>query len=208
MLCGTGIVFLSTVDGAILRFGVSGSLYQSDVLLYDRGTDSLWSQVLAKCVTGKYKGKSLEVVASTLEPLGDVVARDTNVQVLSAETGHTRDYDRDPYARYQTRADLMFPVDLQDRQVAAKAWCILLKSEKETRIVPISHLDPKQRAVQIRLGKVSVTLEYDPLTSTINCPSPPSGVTCIVGYYFALRAFHHDAKLQPKSKPPAEGQTK
>jgi hypothetical protein len=44
-LCGTGIVFDAQVDGRPMEFGVSGLLYNSDVLLYDRSTESLWSQI-------------------------------------------------------------------------------------------------------------------------------------------------------------------
>ena len=50
-LCGTGIAFNSNVDGEVLEFGVSGLLYNSDVLLYDRKTESLWSQIMGKAVT-------------------------------------------------------------------------------------------------------------------------------------------------------------
>ncbi|MAG94623.1 MAG: hypothetical protein CMJ48_12875 [Planctomycetaceae bacterium] len=204
-LCGTGIVFLATVRGEVLRFRVSGLLYQSDVLLYDEKSNSLWSQVLSKAVTGKFKGTSLETVGSTLEPLGEVVAKEKKLRVLSTETGHVRDYDRDPYRRYSLGAALMFPVDLQDAKVAAKAWCVLLRTKKESWIVPLSHLDPNADKQDLKLGKLSVTVEYDARTSTINCPKPPQEVTCIVGYYFALRAFHHDAKLYPKQKPRSGG---
>ena len=206
-LCGTGIVFLATVEGKVLHFRVSGLLYQSDVLLYDEESNTLWSQVLSKAVTGKLKGTSLEVVGSTLEPLGSVVAKEKKARVLSIETGHVRDYDRDPYRRYSLGAGLMFPVDLQDKEVAAKAWCVLLRTEKESWIVPLSHLDPDRHKHDLKLGELSVTVEYDALSSTINCPKPPPGTTCIVGYYFALRTFHHDAKLYPKPKPRAESPT-
>ena len=58
-LCGTGAAFLAQVDGETLEFGVSGLLYNSDVLLYDRTTESLWSQIRAQAVTGPLAGKAL-----------------------------------------------------------------------------------------------------------------------------------------------------
>ena len=54
-LCGSGVVFRSAIDGNDLQFGVSGLLYNSDVLLYDRATESLWSQLLRKALAGLIK---------------------------------------------------------------------------------------------------------------------------------------------------------
>lgn len=59
-LCGTGMAFSARVDGRELSFGVSGLLYNSDVLLYDRQSKSLWSQILAEAVAGPMKGHKLE----------------------------------------------------------------------------------------------------------------------------------------------------
>ena len=58
-LCGTGVVFSSTIKGQKLTFGVSGLLYNSDVLFYDKQSESLWSQLLAKAVTGKFNKQCL-----------------------------------------------------------------------------------------------------------------------------------------------------
>jgi len=57
-LCGTGIAFDAVVDGKARKFGVSGLLYNSDVLMYDRETESLWSQILGKAVNGPSKGQA------------------------------------------------------------------------------------------------------------------------------------------------------
>ena len=58
-LCGTGMVFSTRVDGRDLTLGVSGLLYNSDVLLYDRQTESLWSQIMSEAVSGPMKGSRL-----------------------------------------------------------------------------------------------------------------------------------------------------
>jgi len=58
-LCGTGMAFKATVSGINLNFGVSGLLYNSDVLLYDRNTRSLWSQIKSQAISGTLKGKRL-----------------------------------------------------------------------------------------------------------------------------------------------------
>ena len=64
-LCGTGMVFDTEVKGRHLTFGVSGLLYQSDMLLYDHQTESLWSQIKSEAVTGKLIGTRLKLLSST-----------------------------------------------------------------------------------------------------------------------------------------------
>lgn len=110
-LCGTGVAFNSTVDGRVLHFGASGLLYNSDVLLYDRETESLWSQLLTKAVTGQYRGTEL-----TMLPVQHTTWRDwkrlhPSSLVLSNNTGYKRDYGRDPYSGYEQSRKLYFPVN-------------------------------------------------------------------------------------------------
>ncbi len=61
-LCGTGMAFSADLDGEASSFGVSGLLYESDVLLYDQLTNSLWSQILQKAVSGPMKGRELAML--------------------------------------------------------------------------------------------------------------------------------------------------
>ena len=61
-LCGSGIAFDAAIDGQAKTFGVSGLLYNSDVLLYDRQTQSLWSQIMMQAVTGPMAGKELQML--------------------------------------------------------------------------------------------------------------------------------------------------
>ena len=63
-LCRSAVVFKSRINDRVLSFGVSGLLYNSDVLLYDRQTESLWSQLLNAAVSGKYSGAILEMIPS------------------------------------------------------------------------------------------------------------------------------------------------
>lgn len=63
-LCGTAMVFDRDVNGHCLTFGVSGLLYQSSLLMYDRQTDSLWSQIGMQAIAGPQVGAPLNLVAS------------------------------------------------------------------------------------------------------------------------------------------------
>jgi len=108
-LCGTGIAYLAQARGQVTTFGVSGLLYNSDLLLYDRATQSLWSQITAEAIAGPLKGAKLAPVALTHTTWADWKKRHPDTLVLSEETGFNRDYSRDPYAGYSTSARIMFP---------------------------------------------------------------------------------------------------
>ena len=99
-LCGSGVAFTATARGRTLHFGVSGLLYNSDVLLYDRETESLWSQLQGQAITGPLKGAPLKQIAMAHTSWGDWLKRHPDTLLLSRNTGFKRDYERDPYAGY------------------------------------------------------------------------------------------------------------
>ena len=86
-LCGTGMAFKANVGGQDRSFGVSGLLYNSDVLLYDRESESLWSQIARVAVSGELIGTELEMVAVSHTSWADWQQRYPDSQVLSTETG-------------------------------------------------------------------------------------------------------------------------
>lgn len=88
-LCGTAMVFNANAKG-IRTFGVSGLLYHSDVLVYDRESQSLWSQILQQAVTGPVAGTRLELLPASHTSWQEWSARYPNTQVLSRDTGYHR----------------------------------------------------------------------------------------------------------------------
>jgi len=89
-LCGTGMVFDGKINGKNLTFGVSGLLYQSDMLLYDRATDSLWSQIKGEAVTGPLMGARLKLLSSTQTTWAQWKKNHPETLVLSQKTGYKR----------------------------------------------------------------------------------------------------------------------
>src|SRR3990167_4597489 len=99
-LCRTAIVFNRQVDGQVLEFGVSGKLYNSEVVMYDRKTNSYWLQTPGKAVVGELTGKIMKRLPSDVSTYGDWKASYPNTQVLSKNTGHLSSYNYDPYEDY------------------------------------------------------------------------------------------------------------
>jgi Protein of unknown function (DUF3179) len=109
-LCGSGLAFSGNINGENRTFGVSGLLYNSDVLLYDRETESLWSQLMGQAVSGSSVNQNLELVSMEQTTWNNWKKRNPSTLVLSTETGFSRDYNRLPYDGYENNPQLYFPV--------------------------------------------------------------------------------------------------
>jgi hypothetical protein len=99
-LCHTAIAFDRTVDGRVLDFGTTGNLRHSDLVMYDRQTESWWQQVTGLAIVGELTGTQLEFLPAQLISWGQFVQAHPDGTVLSRDTGHPRDYDRNPYPGY------------------------------------------------------------------------------------------------------------
>ncbi len=99
-LCNTALVFDRNVEGRILDFGTTGRLRHSDLLMYDRQTESWWQQAVGVAIVGELLDTELEFVPANTFSWEMVRALHPDVLVLSRDTGHRRDYGRNPYVGY------------------------------------------------------------------------------------------------------------
>ncbi len=99
-LCNTGAAFLRNFDGHTMDFGVSGMLRFSNLIMYDRQTETWWQQATGKGIAGRYAGGQLEILPILMLPWDEASSEYSNAQVLSRQTGHARSYGRNPYAGY------------------------------------------------------------------------------------------------------------
>ena len=117
-LCDTAIVF----DREETTFGVSGKLYQSCLVMYDRADDSLYAQPWGIGIVGTQVNKSLSRHAAVKTTLGAWVQKHPETKILGTDTGYTRDYFRYPYGTYLTDEQIIFPVRGQtERSLHPKA---------------------------------------------------------------------------------------
>lgn len=117
-LCDTIVVF----NRENSTYGVSGKLYQSCLVMYDRGDDTLYSQPWGVGVVGANVNRVLERLPAVKTTLGAWLAKHPQSQVLSTRTGYTRNYQRYPYGSYDTNKQIIFPVRNQaDRRLHPKA---------------------------------------------------------------------------------------
>jgi hypothetical protein len=101
-LCNSALVFDRRHGDEVLEFGVSGLLRNSDLIMYDRTTESLWQQFTGEGIIGDLAGEQLAFVPSALVSFADFRTAYPDGDVLSRETGFSRDYGRNPYEGYDT----------------------------------------------------------------------------------------------------------
>ncbi len=99
-LCNSAVAFDRRVGDATLDFGVSGNLRNSDLVMWDRQTESWWQQLTGQGIVGTYAGYQLELAPAQIVSWGDFKTAFPDADVLSRETGHRRDYGRNPYYGY------------------------------------------------------------------------------------------------------------
>lgn len=124
-LCATGIAFERKVNDVEQEFGVSGKLWQSNLLMYNRAPseseESLWSQVLGEAVLGIHTGKKLVVIPSDIARWSDWRKAHPDTKVLSQDTGALRSYGLDPYEDYYTSESVSFGASFRDERLHPKA---------------------------------------------------------------------------------------
>src|SRR5919108_1854486 len=99
-LCNTAIAFKRTVDGEVLDFGTTGRLRYSNLIMYDRQTETWWQQATGEAIAGELTGTQLEFYPAAIISWQDFKTSYPEGRVLSRETGHNRDYGRNPYVGY------------------------------------------------------------------------------------------------------------
>jgi len=99
-LCNTAIAFRREADGRVLDFGTTGRLRYSNLIMYDRQTESWWQQATGQAIVGELAGARLEFVPAAIIGWQDFKQTHPTGSVLSRDTGHKRDYGRNPYVGY------------------------------------------------------------------------------------------------------------
>jgi cytochrome c biogenesis protein CcdA/peroxiredoxin len=101
-LCNTAVVFDPTVGGDVLRFGVSGLLRFSDLVMWDSTTETLWQQITGEGIVGELAGTQLELLPSAVIGWDEFKESFPDGQVLSRQTGFQRNYGTNPYVGYSS----------------------------------------------------------------------------------------------------------
>ena len=140
-LCNAAIVFDRRVEGAVLEFGTTGKLRKSDLVMYDRQTESWWQQFLGMAIVGEMTGTELAMLPSRLESWARFRERHPKGRVLVPNDPDMRRYGSNPYVGYDSESYPFLyrgtlPEDIEPMAyvvaVGEEAWSLALLREKET----------------------------------------------------------------------------
>lgn len=191
-LCDSAVVFRRTVEDQVLEFGVSGLLYKSNVLMYDRssGAQSLWSQMAGRALSGPFSGAELSSVPVELSTWGNWISKHPQTTVLTPHTGYRRRYDQDPYADYFRSPRLMFPVGAVDARLPTKSRVLGVEVNGEAKAYPIPDPNPARGTWEDTLGEETLRFATDPNSGNIRVLEPPVEANITYSLWYAWYAFH------------------
>jgi hypothetical protein len=156
-LCFTNQVFNRIIDGQVVEFGTSGKLYNSNLVMYDRTSKSLWSQAMAEGIVGKYAGTKLERVPFDIAYWKEWKQLYPDSKVLSRDTGSNRPYGADPYGDYYTNSDVLFPVSNKDGRLNLKEIVVGLENKGQYKAYKLQEIENK-KVINDQVNGKSITL--------------------------------------------------
>lgn len=164
-LCGSAVTAIREVNGRETTFGVSGYLYNQDLVLYDEATESLWSQTEARAIRGSKTGTRLELLPSSLttwgtwreEHSGTLVLRPPPESNTVRGPGATRNYDVSPYVGYESTRQIGIGGSYTDERLHPKAQVIGVAADGEARAYPLDRV-VSEGVINDRVGDLPVVV--------------------------------------------------
>ena len=189
------------LEGRDYTFGISGRLYKSNVLLYDHQTESLWSQLMNKAVSGPLAGKNLKKLPSIRTSWQTWARRNPQTMVLSDDTGYNRDYGIDPYEGYYRIGAIMFPVGKVRKDLAVKDQVLGIQINSAAKAYPLKWLKAHPGIHKDTLGgqTIEITVNSEGEVVSVRSQSGAS-IAATYAYWFAWQAFHPETRVF-KSQP-------
>jgi len=202
-LCGTCMVFDRRVGDRTLTFGVSGLLYNSDVLMYDHQTESLWSQLQMESVAGELVGAKLDWLAAEQMTWEAWQELHPESMVLSTDTGFGRNYGRMPYAEYMRSDRTIFPVPTNRTELPKKSWVIGVIVDGQAKAYPRETLAQSAEPIADRIGDTTVSVTYDSASRrAVVANGAGYRLPHVTVYWFAWQAFYPDTAIYAPDAPP------
>ncbi len=194
-LCGSGIAFERVINGEAVEFGTSGKLYNSNLVMYDRKTETYWSQIDGRAIFGELTGMKLKMVRIDTVTWKEWKTAHPDSEVLSQDTGFSRQYGRDPYGGYYEDDFILFPVENEDDRIHPKT--VVFGVEIDGAFTAYKEDDLKEfKVIDDTVGGVKIRIERED-AGTIMVTNLDTGAEIIAerGFWFAWYAFHPETGL-------------
>lgn len=191
-LCGSGIAYRRSLDGEAVEFGTTGKLYNSNLVMYDRKTDTWWAQIDGKAIVGELTGRELTEISIDTVTWREWKKGHPDSKVLSRDTGFSRNYGHDPYGSYYEDSFLMFPVEHDDQRIHPKTVIFGIEVEgvnkayKEQDVIRRGTFEDSVAGVPVRISRDGAGI--------VTFTDLESGREIVKerDFWFAWYAFHPD----------------
>ena len=183
------------INGEAVEFGTSGKLYNSNLVMYDRKTDTYWSQLDGLAIVGELTGIKLKMVRIDTVTWREWKTEHPESEVLSQDTGFSRTYGTDPYGGYYEEDFILFPVENEDDRIHPKT--IIFGVEINGAFKAYREDDLKQvEVIEDTVGGLKIKIERGD-AGTISVTNLDTGEEIIAerGFWFAWYAFHPETEL-------------
>lgn len=196
-LCDSAAVFDRRTSTGVREFGVSGLLFNSNVLMYAHGQKpfALWSQMMAQAVSGPQAGERLKIVPFQLTTWQAWRSAHPRTDVLSFNTGYGRNYGINPYVRYFKQPGLMFPVSPTSRRLPAKSLVLGVWVGNKAVAYPLDVLARQSSPITQQIDGHRFTLHYDAASATARVTTTDADVQWVYAFWFAWYAFHSQTEI-------------
>lgn len=195
-LCDSAVVFDRRTPLGEREFRVSGLLYNSNVLMYDRAeTESLWSQIKSEGVSGPATAQKLMVLPMELTSWEAWQARHPHTDVLSSQTGYNRNYKANPYAGYFRQPNLMFPAKPQSNAMPLKERVLGIWGETNALAIPVSVFGHQSTQLEKEINGKKIVIAFDASDQTVRIVSADEGLQWVNSFWFAWYAFRPQTEV-------------
>jgi hypothetical protein len=194
-LCGSGIAYERILQGQEVEFGTSGKLFNSNLVMYDRLTDTYWTQIDGLAIVGQLTGLELTPVSIDTVVWRDWKQANPDSEVLSQQTGFIRPYGQDPYGNYYEDSFLFFPVENQDNRIHAKT--VVFGIEVDGVFKAYREEDLKQsELIEDTINSIPIRIERDE-SGVVKVTNLATGEEIVKerDFWFAWYAFHPGTEL-------------
>lgn len=162
-LCNTAIVFKRTFEDRVLDFGTTGRLRFSNLVMYDRQTESWWQQATGEAIAGELSGSKLEFYPASIIGWEEFVGAYPEGSVLSRDTGFNRPYGRNPYTGYDdvNSSPFLYSGPATPRVLPPMARVLTIELNGKAVAYPYEILQDV-RVVNDRVGATPVVVTWQP----------------------------------------------
>ena len=194
-LCASAVAFVPEVKGEMVEFGVSGLLHNSDLVMYDRKTNSLWGQITGRAIVGPQTGAQLRRVYVAQISWAQAKKHFKDLLVLKPPKDSRQNYKRNYYERYFNTDKTMFPVALKDTRLKQKDKIHGFVIDNQAVAVEVGFLKaqtPLEKTIKGR--NIRIELEHNGILQITDTKSGETFVPMLT-FWFAWYNFHPQTLL-------------